>query len=85
MTLDFVVCDIGKKIFIGGQTYVALSRVRNLDSLYLCGFDPDSIQADEEAIAFDKKMQKQESKYETKILNDIISEYFQNGGTLSLK
>ena len=35
--------DIGNGIFECGQTYVALSRVKSLDGLYLTSFDPTKI------------------------------------------
>ena len=35
--------DVGGDIFACGQTYVALSRVRDLDGLYLSHFDPCKI------------------------------------------
>ena len=42
-TLDVAEIDIGSGIFECGQTYVALSRVRSLDGLYLNSFDPTRI------------------------------------------
>ena len=42
-TLDHAEIDIGRGIFECGQTYVALSRVRSLDGLYLKSFDPNKI------------------------------------------
>jgi ATP-dependent DNA helicase PIF1 len=38
-SLDFAELDIGNSIFECGQTYVALSRVRSLNGLYLKSFD----------------------------------------------
>ena len=38
-TLDLCIMDIGNSIFECGQTYVALSRVKNLQGLYLKAFD----------------------------------------------
>jgi ATP-dependent DNA helicase PIF1 len=35
LTLDYVFTDVGDSIFEYGQTYVVLSRVKSLDSLYL--------------------------------------------------
>ena len=39
LSLDTALIDIGNQIFECGQTYVALSRVKSLDGLYLKGFD----------------------------------------------
>jgi len=38
-TLDVAEIDVGSGIFECGQTYVALSRVKSLDGLYLTSFD----------------------------------------------
>ena len=38
-TLDTAEIDVGSGIFECGQTYVALSRVKSLDGLYLTSFD----------------------------------------------
>lgn len=42
-TLDIAEVDAGSSIFECGQTYVALSRVRSLEGLYLSGFNPSRI------------------------------------------
>ena len=39
LTLENVIIDIGSNIFAYGQTYVALSRVKSLNGLYLTHFD----------------------------------------------
>ena len=40
-TMDCVLIDIGRNTFENGQAYVALSRVRSLESLYIWEFDPE--------------------------------------------
>jgi ATP-dependent DNA helicase PIF1 len=42
-TLDYAEIDAGNSIFEDGQTYVALSRVKSLEGLYLSAFDPSRI------------------------------------------
>ena len=44
-TLDYAVIDIGKNIFEYGQTYTALSRLKDINSLYITSFDPKKIKA----------------------------------------
>lgn len=51
-TLPMAEMDIGKSIFESGQTYVALSRVKSLDGLYLSNFFPQNIRANEKVSAF---------------------------------
>jgi ATP-dependent DNA helicase PIF1 len=41
-TLDCALIDIGKNTFENGQAYVALSRVKSLDCLYIWDFDPEA-------------------------------------------
>ena len=44
--------DIGNSIFEYGQTYVALSRVRSMDGLYLMNFQPNRIKSNPKVVAF---------------------------------
>ena len=44
-SLDSALIDIGRSTFEYGQAYVALSRVRSLDSLYIHAFDTRAVRA----------------------------------------
>lgn len=52
LTLDMAEIDIGSTIFENGQAYVALSRVKSLDGLYLSAYDPASIKVSTDAKDF---------------------------------
>ena len=56
-TLDCAAIDIGQTVFEYGQTYVALSRVRTLDGLYLLNFNPSKIRANPKVVAFYKSLE----------------------------
>ncbi len=51
-TLDCALVDIGSSTFECGQAYVALSRVRDLESLYVWNFNPARVMADKRVVAF---------------------------------
>jgi ATP-dependent DNA helicase PIF1 len=53
-TLDIAEVDAGSGIFECGQTYVALSRVKSLEGLYLSGFNPQKIKTNPTVIEFYK-------------------------------
>ena len=53
-TLGMAQIDIGSSIFEYGQTYVAMSRIKSLDGLYLSGFNAKKIRANPTVIAFYK-------------------------------
>lgn len=57
-TLDCALIDIGANIFEYGQAYVALSRVRSLEGLYIHQFDPDAIVAHPRVLTFYEEMRK---------------------------
>ena len=63
-TLDIAEIDAGSGIFECGQTYVALSRVKSLNGLYLLSFDPSRIRIHKKVQEFyntldDYKLQQQ--------------------------
>jgi ATP-dependent DNA helicase PIF1 len=51
-TLDKVLVDCGSSIFEYGQIYVALSRVKDINSLYLTSFDHTKIMAHPKILEF---------------------------------
>jgi hypothetical protein len=56
-TLDCAAIDIGQTVFEYGQTYVALSRVRSLDGLYLLNFNASKIRANPKVVEFYKSLE----------------------------
>lgn len=63
-TLDAAEIDIGSEIFEYGQTYVALSRIKNLNGLYLSSFDPDKICAYKKVKKYYKGISESDSSLE---------------------
>jgi ATP-dependent DNA helicase PIF1 len=68
-TLDVAEIDAGSNIFECGQTYVALSRVKSLEGLYLTSYDPKKIRINKKVQEFyqginiiDLKETKEETK-----------------------
>lgn len=51
-TLDCALIDIGTSTFEYGQAYVALSRVKNLDSLYIWDVEPTAFRAHPKVLQF---------------------------------
>jgi len=68
-TLSMAEMDIGRSIFESGQTYVALSRVKNLKGLYLSGFHPQKIRVNEKVTNFYNNLP--EVEYEIEEHEDI--------------
>ena len=56
-TLDKAMMDIGNSIFEYGQTYVALSRVKRLDGLYLTSLNVDKIRVNPTVVEFYNKLE----------------------------
>jgi ATP-dependent DNA helicase PIF1 len=55
-TLDCALIDIGTSTFEYGQAYVALSRVKNLESLYIWDVEPTAFKAHPKVIEFYKSL-----------------------------
>lgn len=51
-TLDSAYIDLGDNVFAEGQSYVALSRVRNLDGLFLSEINPHRIKANKKVVEY---------------------------------
>ncbi len=54
--------DVGNSIFEYGQTYVALSRIKTMDGLYLMNFQPNRIKSNPKVVAFYESISKSISK-----------------------
>jgi ATP-dependent DNA helicase PIF1 len=55
-TLDSALIDIGSRTFEMGQAYVALSRVKSLDSLYIYDLEAQCIKAHNKVVEFYKTL-----------------------------
>lgn len=51
-TLDCAQMDLGSNVFACGQTYVALSRIKSIESLYLTAFDYTKIKVNKKVKQF---------------------------------
>jgi ATP-dependent DNA helicase PIF1 len=56
-TLDSALIDVGLNTFESGQAYVALSRVKSLESLYLWDIDPSAFRANPKVKKFYDSLQ----------------------------
>ena len=55
-TIDCAIIDIGNSIFENHMSYVALSRVKSLDGLYIKSFNPYKIKVDQKVDDFYKNL-----------------------------
>lgn len=65
MTLDAARIDL-RKAFVEGMGYVALSRVKNLENLYLAGINRMALQVSDDAQAIDGELQQRATLDRTK-------------------
>lgn len=75
MTLDKAVIDLSKS-FIEGQGYVALSRVKTLDGLFLKGFNQMAVAVHSEILNLDKDLKSESEEVKVKI-NKMSPEEFE--------
>jgi ATP-dependent DNA helicase PIF1 len=61
-TLDIAEVDAGSGIFECGQTYVALSRVKSLEGLYLSSFDAKRVKINKKVQEFYEVLEEQNTK-----------------------
>jgi ATP-dependent DNA helicase PIF1 len=74
-SLSIADMDLGNTIFEFGQTYVALSRVRTLDGLYLSAFNPQRIKANPIVKDFYSKIPDPESMTDIKEKANIFQSF----------
>ncbi len=70
-TLSMAEIDAGRGIFESGQSYVALSRVKSLDGLYLTSFASNKVKANNVVHEFYSKIPELEFEYEEAGAEDI--------------
>ena len=69
-TLDIAEVDAGSGIFECGQTYVALSRVKSLEGLYLSSFDAKRVRINKKVQEFYEILEEQNAKKRTEEENE---------------
>ncbi len=86
MTLDTAHIDLSQA-FVAGQGYVALSRVRTLDGLYLKGINRQALEVHPGVLTIDKKFQELSDiitarleKTEQKRIDECIDEFLKSVG-----
>jgi uracil-DNA glycosylase len=75
-TLDAALVDIGSGVFEYGQAYVALSRVRDLEALYVYDFDPVAFKAHPKVKEFYKNLKTKEiNDHDMKLIRETKFEH----------
>lgn len=75
VTLDIAEMDIGSNIFEEGQTYVALSRVKSLEGLYLSNLDPSRIRVNPRVCVFYAELTPMSTLMHTDVVEeDVVKE-----------
>lgn len=55
-TLDYVIIDLGTSLFGAGMGYVALSRAKTIEGVFLINFLPEKIYADPKALKYEEEL-----------------------------
>ncbi len=86
MTLDSALIDLSQA-FVPGQGYVALSRVRSLDGLYLKGINQRALEVHPGVLTFDQRLQELSDimtarleKTDQKRIDECIDEFLKSVG-----
>jgi ATP-dependent DNA helicase PIF1 len=85
-TLDAAEIDVGSGIFECGQTYVALSRVKSLDGLYLTSFDAKRIRINKKVKEYYEALtlyHKQHIEQNNNVLPELESEKIEDNNNLA--
>jgi ATP-dependent DNA helicase PIF1 len=80
-TLEMAEIDAGSGIFECGQTYVALSRVKSLEGLYLSALDPSRIRINGAVKEFYEQMEANAGKRKRSASSDMFAEFAYNPAT----
>lgn len=72
-TLDYVIANLGNDVFECGQSYVALSRARCFDGLFLEAFSHKEVKANPQALKYVEKIEKE---YESQMANFFDQELY---------
>jgi hypothetical protein len=67
MNLDKAEIDLGRSVFAAAQTYVALSRLRSLNGLYLRDWNPKSVKTHRHAVQFYEQLEKTNQRKKIKL------------------
>jgi ATP-dependent DNA helicase PIF1 len=78
ITLEKAIIDVGSNIFECGQTYVALSRVKSLDGLFLKDFDPSKIKVNKKVKEFYEELNKKKSVSTTSAVTGAMPSIFKS-------